>query len=186
MPAKYKRLSHEEKTQHEKYQDQIQDWINSRGANFTHAITLNLNHNKISRYFRKKTSIDPPGNSEQVCEFCIDNLRLFSHRLAKSLYGNSWKRYNKDFVWIPAIEGFRGGEKIHFHCSLCVDEDRHDGLEEKITRLWTNTPYGSVNVVVEKYRDTGWIEYSTQCATPTLKKDIVWDCVLISRNKDNC
>ncbi len=170
----------------ENYKSVISEWIDSRDVNFTHAVTLNINHIKLQRHIQRTASSCSSSDRKYVYDLCIKNLKIFSYRLARSLYGNAWKRHKKSFVWIPIVEGFRSGEKLHFHCHLCVDQDRHAGLEEKIKFIWNETPFGSVNVVVENYRDSGWIGYSTKCASPTRLEDIVWDCVIDSHNKDNC
>jgi hypothetical protein len=186
MSSQDQEIFNKTKFEREEYKSAIAEWIESRSVSYTHAVTLNINHIKLQRYIQSAASICSPSDRTLVQELCIENLKTFTRRLAKSLYGNAWKRHKKSFVWIPIVEGFRIGEKLHFHCHLCVDRDRHAGLEEKIKSIWNETPFGSVNVVVENYRDSGWIGYSTKCASPTRLEDIVWDCVIDSHNKDNC
>jgi hypothetical protein len=171
----------------EKYKIQLISFVHSFTIPLTHAVTLNVNHNKLFNFFRKNTNIAPASNSRPIYDICIKGLRTFSFDLANSLYGNSWKRYPKHFVWIPVSEGFRPGKKIHFHCALGVDQSRFEGLEERILKLWTKTPFGSDNVRVETYRDENWLNYSFKEADPDFRLDIVQDCILRSpANNYNC
>ena len=170
----------------EKYRRQLISFAHSFNIPLTHAVTLNVNQNKLDNFFKKNTNIAPASNSIHVYNIGIKGLRKFSFDLANSLYGNAWKRYPKHFVWIPVAEGFRPGKKIHFHCALGVDQSRFEGLEERIFNLWKKTPFGSDNIKVENYRDENWLEYSVKQADPKFRLDIVQDCVLRSPANNNC
>jgi hypothetical protein len=169
----------------EKYIKQILPWLDTHRHIFTHAVTLNINHRKMFRYHRK-TDTDPAPNTSQVLDLCLTNLRIFTPRLAKRLYGNAWKKYEKPFIWIPMVEGHRDGEKLHFHCTLGVDSSRHEILGKTIYDLWTSTPYGSDNIDVKPYIDSGWTDYSLKSAQGPNVKDIVWESVLVPRTTINC
>lgn len=156
----------------------LRDWIEIYGHLFTHAVTLTFNHTKVRRRMMK---LDPSLTlaSDDMLNIYTEQMRRFKWRLAKSLYGNAWKRHRKPLVWIPVIEGLGKGQKPHYHCILGVASDRHPVVEENIIKLWSETPFGGSDVTVKPYRDSGWSDYSTKCAKSVNRTSVDWLNVLV-------
>lgn len=118
-------------------------------------------------------------NSDPLVELYKANMRTFKWRLAKRLYGNAYQRHGRPLVWIPVLEGLRFGQKPHYHCMLGVSEDRFPDLEQRIQAIWADMPFGGDRVSVERYRDQGWISYSTKSVMSLDLSGIDWDNVLV-------
>jgi hypothetical protein len=179
-------LSHlQTKVEHDQaYRDNFRSenalWIKQYEHMFPHAVTLTFNHTKVRRQLMAIDSTLTLG-SDTMVELYKANMRTFKWSLAKSLYGNAWKRFDKPFVWIPVLEGIQSGSKPHYHCILGVGEDRHQGLEQQIKTVWQTVPFSGDRVTVEAYRDGGWINYCTKSTGWLDRQGIDWENVLVPR-----
>lgn len=162
----------------ERFRKENEQWILQYEPLFTHAVTLTFNHPKIRR---QMMHIDPSLslNSTAMIELYKANMRTFKWKLAKSLYGNAYKRFCTPFVWIPILEGLGRDEKPHYHCMLGVSCDRHEVLQDKICSIWNKMPFGSQRVDVKPYESVGWVKYSTKNTLFVNRDSIDWENVLV-------
>ena len=156
------------------------DWIANYHHLFTHAVTFTFNHSKVRRQIMAIDSTLTL-NSDTMVELYKANMRTFKWRLAKSLYGNAWKRFDKPFVFVPVLEGMQRDCKPHYHCMLGVDEGRFSGLDQRILDIWRQMPFGGDRISVDRYRDQGWINYSTKGSGWVNHQGIDWENILVPR-----
>jgi hypothetical protein len=166
--------------EHERFREANSAWIAQYEPLFTHALTLTFNHTQMRR---RIMSLDSSLvlNDDALVSIYKASMRMFKWRLARSLYGNAWKRYGKRFVFIPILEGLKGGQKPHYHCMLGVTEDRIEKVAEKVLSIWREVPFGGTRIDVKRYRDRGWIDYSTKNVLKMRGDGIDWDNVVVSK-----
>jgi hypothetical protein len=168
--------------QQEKYRKIIEEWILQHESLFTHAVTLTFNHTKLRRQIM---NIDPAIclNSDRMIDLYKDSMRSFKWKLVKSLYGNSWQRFNRPFVFIPISEGLGRNEKPHYHCILGVEAEKSGMVYETVRSIWNTMPFGGCRVDVQPYISVGWVRYTTKNALLINRESIDWDNVLLPQHR---
>jgi hypothetical protein len=149
------------------------DWLLQYEGQVTHAVTLTLDPKKISAFtsqFSRSVSI----NDREMIERYQDSLRQFIDKLDKALFGNSSKRHGNRLLFVPVIEGLSNGEVPHFHCSVGIPADRAEVFEEQVKACWSRVPFSGFQIMVEPYRDAGWLSYSTKGSKFINRPSIDW------------
>jgi len=143
-------------------------------SRITHAITLTFDIQRLRRTLKKWNGSEALNHSETL-DLLQKSMRTFKWKLDKSLYGNKRGR----LLLVPILEGLGYGEKPHYHCHLGVSEDRSGAVESKVESIWINCPFAGREIVVNPYRDRGWVGYTTKNALFVKRESIDWMNVLL-------
>ena len=182
MPATISQEFQVRTQQQQDFRRTAEEWILQYEPFFTHALTLTFNHTKVRRQMLKIDS-SLCLNSPVMIDLYKANVRAFKWKLAKSLYGNSWKRFNRSLVFIPVLEGLGRDEKPHYHCVLGVDAEKFPMVHERVCSIWNKVPFGGNRVDVQPYISSGWTRYSTKNALFANRENIDWENVLVPQHK---
>ncbi len=165
-----------------KFRAVIEQWVQQYEPFFTHAVTLTFNHTKVRR---RMMELDPTMclSSPEMVEIYKDDIRAFKWQLAKSLYGNAWKRHGIPFVFIPVLEGLGKDQKPHYHCMVGVARARSDVFVDRVCSIWNSMPLGGNRIDIQPYINMGWIRYSTKNALFANRENIDWENVLVPQPK---
>ena len=91
------------------------------------------------------------------------NFRYFKNLLNTNVFGNGFKRFNKQLKMIVVRE-YSFNLRHHIHC-IIEQPKRYSDLEFNflIHKLWKKTLYGYSNIHIEKptshQREVGWFNY---------------------------
>jgi hypothetical protein len=151
-----------------------EEWLMTHEQFATHALTLTFDVTRLWRALNK-TGTPTALHQPEVVAVLHDSMRQFKWKLKKSLYGN----LNGKILFVPVLEGLRSGQNPHYHCLLGVDPTRFDVVEAKVKAAWTEVPFGGQQIVVDAYRDCGWVSYTTKNAIFANRESINWMNVLL-------
>lgn len=159
-----------------------EQWVQQYEPLFTHALTLTFNHTKVRRQMME---LDPTMclSAPEMVELYKANMRTFKWQLAKSLYGNAWKRHGIPFVFIPVLEGLGKDQKPHYHCMVGVAKDRGDVFVDRVHEIWNTMPFGGNRIDIQPYISSGWTRYSIKNALFANRENIDWENVLVPQPK---
>ncbi|WP_426264268.1 rolling circle replication-associated protein [Sphingomonas sp. PWP1-2] len=93
------------------------------------------------------------------------NMRHFTNRLNKAVYGNAASRHGMRVPIIAVQEG-GSGIRLHYHAIIdCPHVDLVPGFPSLINELWGKTPWGHREIQVRSNPDEGWIDYISKACT---------------------
>lgn len=163
------------------HREEHYQWMLTYAHLFTHAVTLTFDPKKIDAYtgvFNRSLTRNHP----EMVERYQDSMRLFANALDSSLFGNMRKRSGSPLLFVPVIEGLNDGQIPHFHCSVGIPESRFAAFEMKVMDAWKDVPFSGFSILVEPYRDEGWLNYSTKTSKFLTRESIDWMNVRVPRN----
>jgi len=112
------------------------------------------NGNRVCQYLKFNKHIDDV-SSEQ-------NFRHFKNKLNTKLFGNGYRRYNKQLQMLVVREV--SNRRHHLHC--IIEQPQRIGFEKfthLIEEVWKSTDFGYEEIHIEKpssqQREDGWLNY---------------------------
>jgi hypothetical protein len=152
----------------QRFRQQNYEWLLTHKDKLTHAVTLTFDPAKI-RTFLRQHKLDLALNNDYLVQCYQQEMRYFSQRLSKSLFGNSAQRHGSKLLLIPVLEGLEHNAMPHYHCAIGVDASRQSVVTDKIIGNWQQTRFSGYHHDVKPYRDEGWLAYITKkCFTPNI------------------
>ena len=95
------------------------------------------------------------------------NLKQFTNRLNRLLFGASARRYGKGVKLFPVIES-SADKRIHIHAIIdCPDHINDTDFSNKIDEAWSKTNWGYRHTHIQPIRDDGWASYITKFSQKT-------------------
>jgi len=162
----------------EKFNNSHYEWLMQYEPQFTHAITLTFNPQRI-RYISNKFSNSQMITKTELLELQKKSIHCFANRLNKLLFGNTTARHGNKLLLVPVIEGLFDGAKVHYHCAIGIPPDRFQVLEAKVRDAWRHAPLSGNQVDVQPYRNRGWLGYMNKQAKYINRECVDWGNVLI-------
>ena len=131
------------------------DWFANFDCKDWYAVTLNL----------EQSLPDVNGERCRLTEQVASrNLRHYINILEKRFYGNAARRYGKHLEIIPTFE-YAGKNKRYLHYHAHIKRPAHIPewkFENQLRNFWFKTEWGTLNVLVVKHADKGWLKYITK------------------------
>ena len=132
--------------------------------------TLN---NQIRTYLKSKRVVNPLNvtftqkqivNRQRIDDFISEqNFRHFRNVLNQKVFGNSYKRFNKQLQML-VIREVSSDKRHHLHC--VVEQPKRYEFDEfvsLINSVWSVTKFGYEQIHIEKpssqQREDGWLDY---------------------------
>ena len=162
----------------ERFNDAHYEWLMRFESQFTHAVTLTFNPQRI-RHISNKLSNSQILSRNELLELQKKSVHYFANRLNRSLFGNSTARHGNRLLLVPVIEGLFDGAKVHYHCAIGIPQDRFQAIEAKVRDAWRHAPLSGSQVDVQPYRSRGWLGYMNKQAKYINRECVDWDNVLI-------
>ena len=113
------------------------------------------NGNRVCQYLKFNKHIDDV-SSEQ-------NFRHFKNKLNTKLFGNGYRRFNKQLQML-VIREVSSNHRHHLHC--IIEQPQRIGFEKfthLIETVWKSTDFGYEEIHIEKpssqLREDGWLSY---------------------------
>lgn len=153
--------------------DEIQGWLSQFDGNLTHFVTLTFDAKKIDALINSSPRYGSRQDDDLV-DMYARSMRHFLNRLQRKLYGNSASRGQSPLLFIPVLEGMRGGEVPHYHCYLNVTADRNEVLSGVIRDCWSKIQFAGQQFNIQDYRDHGCLNYGAKQATSLHRKNVDW------------
>ena len=123
-------------------------------------VTQNRVTNPINVTFTEKQSLNGLKIDNVVSE---RNFRHFRNKLNTKLFGNGYRRFNKQLQMLVVRE-VSSNLRHHLHC--IVEQPHRIGFEEfthLIETVWKSTDFGYEEIHIEKpssqLREDGWLSY---------------------------
>ena len=90
------------------------------------------------------------------------NIRHFTNRLNRMIFGSSAQRYGKGIKIFPVIEK-SADDRLHIHAVIdCPDHIDNSSFNDKINQAWSKTNFGYRHTHIQPIRDDGWSLYITK------------------------
>ena len=116
--------------------------------------------NPINLTFTQKQSVNSFKVDDVVSE---KNFRHFKNKLNTKLFGNGYRRYNKQLQMLVVRE-VSSNHRHHLHC--IIEQPQRIGFEKfthLIETVWKSTDFGYEEIHIEKpssqLREDGWLSY---------------------------
>ena len=116
--------------------------------------------NPINLTFTQKQSVNGFKVDDVVSE---KNFRHFKNKLNTKLFGNGYRRYNKQLQMLVVRE-VSSNHRHHLHC--IIEQPHRIGFEQfthLIETVWKSTDFGYEEIHIEKpssqLREDGWLSY---------------------------
>jgi len=123
-------------------------------------VTSNRVTNPINVTFTQKQSVNGFRVDDVVSE---KNFKHFKNKLNTKLFGNGYKRFNKQLQMLVVRE-VSSNHRHHLHC--IIEQPHRIGFEEfthLIETVWKSTDFGYEEIHIEKpssqLREDGWLSY---------------------------
>ena len=123
-------------------------------------VTQNRVTNPINVTFTEKQSMNGFTIDNVVSE---RNFRHFKNKLNTKLFGNGYRRFNKQLQML-VIREVSSNHRHHLHC--IIEQPQRIGFEEfsnLIETVWRSTNFGYDQIHIEKpssqQREDGWLNY---------------------------
>lgn len=143
---------------------QIDHW------NAPHALTLTMKQGRQVHSGRFPVHVSL--NAQEAST----NMRHFTNRLNKAVYGNAASRYAKR---VPIIAVQEGGNdlRLHYHAWIdCPRDDLISTFPALVTELWGQTPWGYREIDINASTDVRWTNYISKLSTKSNVADAIdWE-----------
>ena len=123
-------------------------------------VTSNRVTNPINVTFTQKQSVNGFRVDDVVSE---KNFKHFKNKLNTKLFGNGYKRFNKQLQMLVVRE-VSSNHRHHLHC--IIEQPQRIGFEQfthLIEEVWKSTDFGYEEIHIEKpssqLREDGWLSY---------------------------
>jgi len=123
-------------------------------------VTSNRVTNPINVTFTQKQSVNGFRVDDVVSE---KNFKHFKNKLNTKLFGNGYKRFNKQLQMLVVRE-VSSNHRHHLHC--IIEQPQRIGFEKfthLIETVWKSTDFGYEEIHIEKpssqLREDGWLSY---------------------------
>ena len=123
-------------------------------------VTSNRVTNPINLTLTQKQSVNGFKVDDVVSE---KNFRHFKNKLNTKLFGNGYRRYNKQLQMLVVRE-VSSNHRHHLHC--IIEQPHRIGFEQfthLIETVWKSTDFGYEEIHIEKpssqLREDGWLSY---------------------------
>ena len=123
-------------------------------------VTSNRVTNPINVTFTQKQSVNGFRVDDVVSE---KNFKHFKNKLNTKLFGNGYKRFNKQLQMLVVRE-VSSNHRHHLHC--IIEQPQRIGFEKfthLIEEVWKSTDFGYEEIHIEKpssqLREDGWLSY---------------------------
>ena len=123
-------------------------------------VTSNRVTNPINLTLTQKQSVNGFKVDDVVSE---KNFRHFKNKLNTKLFGNGYRRYNKQLQMLVVRE-VSSNHRHHLHC--IIEQPHRIGFEQfthLIDTVWKSTDFGYEEIHIEKpssqLREDGWLSY---------------------------
>ena len=139
-------------------------------------VTSNRVTNPINVTFTQKQSVNGFRVDDVVSE---KNFKHFKNKLNTKLFGNGYKRFNKQLQMLVVRE-VSSNHRHHLHC--IIEQPQRIGFEKfthLIETVWKSTDFGYEEIHIEKpssqLREDGWLSYIMKDRTKVnLSTSIDW------------
>ncbi len=139
-------------------------------------VTSNRVTNPINVTFTQKQSVNGFRVDDVVSE---KNFKHFKNKLNTKLFGNGYKRFNKQLQMLVVRE-VSSNHRHHLHC--IIEQPQRIGFEKfthLIETVWKSTDFGYEEIHIEKpssqQREDGWLNYIMKDRTKvSLDTSIDW------------
>jgi hypothetical protein len=147
-------------------------------------VTSNRVTNPINLTLTQKQSVNGFKVDDVVSE---KNFRHFKNKLNTKLFGNGYRRYNKQLQMLVVRE-VSSNHRHHLHC--IIEQPHRIGFEEfthLIEEVWKSTDFGYEKIHIEKpssqLREDGWLSYIMKDRTKVnLNTSVDWINTSISNH----
>ena len=123
-------------------------------------VTSNRVTNPINVTFTQKQSVNGFRVDDVVSE---KNFKHFKNKLNTKLFGNGYKRFNKQLQMLVVRE-VSSNHRHHLHC--IIEQPHRIGFDQfthLIETVWKSTDFGYEEIHIEKpssqLREDGWLSY---------------------------
>ena len=147
-------------------------------------VTSNRVTNPINLTLTQKQSVNGFKVDDVVSE---KNFRHFKNKLNTKLFGNGYRRYNKQLQMLVVRE-VSSNHRHHLHC--IIEQPHRIGFEQfthLIDTVWKSTDFGYEEIHIEKpssqLREDGWLSYIMKDRTKVnLNTSVDWINTSISNH----
>jgi hypothetical protein len=147
-------------------------------------VTSNRVTNPINVTFTQKQSVNGFRVDDVVSE---KNFKHFKNKLNTKLFGNGYKRFNKQLQMLVVRE-VSSNHRHHLHC--IIEQPQRIGFEQfthLIEEVWKSTDFGYEEIHIEKpssqLREDGWLSYIMKDRTKVnLNTSVDWINTSISNH----
>ena len=147
-------------------------------------VTSNRVTNPINLTLTQKQSVNGFKVDGVVSE---KNFRHFKNKLNTKLFGNGYRRYNKQLQMLVVRE-VSSNHRHHLHC--IIEQPQRIGFEQfthLIEEVWKSTDFGYEEIHIEKpssqLREDGWLSYIMKDRTKVnLNTSVDWINTYISNH----
>ncbi len=152
------------------FREQTKKYLNHTNWGASLAVTLNLKQSR-KVHLKNATATYIRLTNDDITQ----NVRHFLNLLNASVYGNHWRRWNRQIERFVIVEK---SNREHIHSIIKIPEQtKITELAKLIPQLWIKTNWGYGNGDIQKcYDSDGWIDYLLKYRTKSnLPDSIDWE-----------